>query len=170
MHWSGTPLKVKKEGDGFRITTPGRFQDIVVRKIRGAHTGRDYLAVADTSFVEIDKSKIPSQEARKLAEKEFPKLCGEYPHEEKAEWGLRFQIVADKNNPDNILLCCGEVGKELVPQSIIQVEENAILFNGHDRQPPDKIFRFVRASDTAPWRLQVLDYATKEIIEERSKS
>ena len=45
-----------------------------------------------------------------------------------------------------------------------------ISFNGHDRQPPDKIFRFVRSSETAPWRLQVTDVASPEIvIEERTK-
>jgi hypothetical protein len=71
----------------------------------------------------------------------------------------------------NILLGAREgVKGDFVPQGIVKVEPNSILFNGHDRQPPDKIFRFVRESESAPWRLQVLDYASKQFIEERQKS
>jgi len=171
IHWSGTPLEVEKREDGaFHVTTRGRFKDIAIKKITGKVSGQDYLAVGDTSFIEINTDKLPSQANIEYAQNEFSKFRGLYINKDHLEWGsLQFDIQEDKNG--NILLVAGEAGKDnLVPQSIIKVEFNAILFNGHDRQPPDKIFRFVRNSESAPWRLQVLDYASRQFIEERPKS
>lgn len=71
----------------------------------------------------------------------------------------------------NILLGARDGNKgDFAPQSIVKVDANLILFNGHDRQPPDKMFRFVRESEVAPWRLQILDYASKQFIEDRPES
>ncbi len=168
IHWSGTPLEVEKQKDGeFHITTPGRFKDIVIKKITGKVSGKDYLAVGDTSFIEIDAGNLPSQKNIEDAQKEFLKFSGTYINKAHLDWGvLEFGILEDGKG--NILLGASEVGKgDLVPQSIVKVEPNSILFNGHDRQPPDKIFRFVREAESSPWRLQVLDYASKRFIEER---
>jgi hypothetical protein len=52
---------------------------------------------------------------------------------------------------------------DFVPQSIVKAETNSILFNGHDRQPSDKIFKFIRESENEPWRLQVLDYISNNL-------
>lgn len=180
MHWSGTPLQlVKQEDDGsgerrFRITTPGRFENVEVWKVKGAHNSeQDYLAVGDTSFIKTTTDNIPSKESLAYAKKEFLKFSGDYINSKRPDWGIfRFDV---KGEGENIYLCACDVEdksqvKASTPLGIIKVEPNAISFNGHDRQPPDKIFRFVRSSETAPWRLQVTDVASPEIvIEERTK-
>lgn len=171
IHWSGTPLEVEKQADGaFRVTTPGRFKDLVIQKIKGKKSGEDYLAVGNTSFIAIKTDNLPSQKEIEKAEKEFSEFRGKYINQEHLEWGvLEFEVLKDKEG--NMLLGAREGSKgDFVPQSIIQADTNSILFNGHDRQPPDKIFRFVRDSEEAPWRLQVLDYISKKFIEERPKS
>ena len=180
MHWSGTPLQlVKQEDDGsgerrFRITTPGRFENVEVWKVKGAYNSeQDYLAVGDTSFIKTTTDNIPSEESVAYAKKEFQKFAGDYINSKRPDWGIfRFDV---KGEGENIYLCACDVEdksqvKASTPLGIIKVEPNAISFNGHDRQPPDKIFRFVRSSETAPWRLQVTDVASPEIvIEERTK-
>ncbi|MBA3721194.1 MAG: serine hydrolase [Parachlamydiaceae bacterium] len=180
MHWSGTPLQlVKQEDDGsgerrFCITTPGRFENVEVWKVKGAHNNeQEYLAVADTSFIKTTIDNIPSKESVAYAKKEFQKFAGDYINSKRPDWGvLRFDL---KGEGDKLYLCACDVEdksqvKASTPLGIIKVEPNAISFNGHDRQPPDKIFRFVRSSETAPWRLQVTDVASPEIvIEERTK-
>lgn len=171
IHWSGTPLEVEKREDGaFHVTTPGRFKDLMVKKIVGEQSGKNYLAVGDTSFIEIDSNNLPSQENIETAQREFANFRGQYINQAHLEWGvLEFEVLEDKQG--NILLGARDGSKgDFVPQSIVTFEPNSILFNGHDRQPPDKIFRFVRESEVAPWRLQVLDYASKQFIEERPKS
>lgn len=171
IHWSGTPLEVEKREDGaFHVTTPGRFKDLMVKKIVGEQSGKNYLAVGDTSFIEIDIDNLPSQENVEAAQKEFANFRGQYINQAHLEWGvLEFEVLKDKQG--NILLGARDGSKgDFVPQSVVKFETNSILFNGHDRQPPDKIFRFVRESEVAPWRLQVLDYASKQFIEERPKS
>jgi hypothetical protein len=171
IHWSGTPLEVEKQEDGaFRVTTPGRFQGLIVQKIKGKKSGEDYLAVGGTSFIAIKTDNLPSQESLEKAEKEYAQFRGKYFNHKHPEWGmLEFEVLEDKNG--NILLGAREGSKgDFVPQSIVQANTNSISFNGHDRQPPDKIFRFIRESEEAPWRLQVLDYTSKKLIEERPKS
>lgn len=180
MHWSGTPLHLIKQEDDesgkrkFSITTPGRFEGVEVWKVKGAHNkDQDYLAVGDTSFIKTTTDNIPSHEEVALAKKEFQKFAGDYINSKRPDWGIfRFDV---KGEGENIYLCAcdveerGEV-KASVPLGIVKVEPNAISFNGHDRQPPDKIFRFVRSSESAPWRLQVTDVASPEVvIEERTK-
>ncbi len=181
MHWSGTPLQLVKqessasEGRKFRITTPGRFENVEVWKVRGAHqTEQEYLAVGDTSFIKTTVDRIPSDADIAYAKKEFHNFVGDYINSKHREWGIfRFDV---KGKGDDIFLCAcaveeGSQMKASVPLGIIKVEKNAISFNGHDRQPPDKIFRFVRASESAPWRLQVTDVASPGIvIEERRAS
>lgn len=171
IHWSGTPLEVEKQDDGaFHVTTAGRFQGLVIRKIEGKASGKDYLAVGDTSFIEIEADNLPSKEDVEKAEKQFQAFRGQYSNKEHPEWGtLEFEVLNDESG--NILLGARDGSKgDFVPQSIVKADTNSILFNGHDRQPPDKMFRFVRESEVAPWRLQVLDYASKQFIEERPKS
>lgn len=170
IHWSGTPLEVEKKDGVFRVTTPGRFQGLNVQKIKGKKSGEEYLALGDTSFIAIKTDKLPSQTDIQRAEKEYSQLQGKYINHEHPEWGaLEFKV--EKNGAGNILLGAREGSKgDFVPQSIVQADTNSILFNGHDRQPPDKIFKFVRDSKDAPWRLQVLDYISKKFIEERPKS
>lgn len=170
MHWSGTPLKVKKQKDGtFCVTTPGRYEGVIVQKIQGRHSKINYLAVSDTSFVEINKNRIPSDIDIQYAQNEFENLRGVYTNHEHPEHDpLVFTI--EKNENGNMYLLAGEKDRDLVPQSIVKVEKNAISFNGHDRQPPDKIFRFVRKSEKAPWQLEVTDYISVDrIIETRDK-
>ena len=171
IHWSGTPLEVEKqEGGAFRVTTPGRFQNLVILKIKGKESGEDYLAVGDTSFIAIKTDNLPSQETIDKAEKEYAQFRGKYINEKHLEWGvLEFEVL--KDGEGNILLGARDGSKgDFVPQSIVQANTNSILFNGHDRQPPDKIFKFIRESENDPWRLQVLDYISKKFIEERPKS
>jgi hypothetical protein len=131
---------------------------------------KNYLAIGDTSFIEIAIDNLPSQESVEVAQKEFVNFRGKYINQAHLEWGvLAFEVLEDKQG--NIFLGAREGSKgDFVPQSIVKFEPNSILFNGHDRQPPDKIFRFVRESDVAPWRLQVLNYVSKKFIEERPKS
>lgn len=175
IHWSGTPLEVEKKDGAFHVTTPGRFKDLVIKKMKGEVSKKEYLAVGDTSFIEINEDSLPTQSDIERAQKEFPQFKGGYKNKKHEEWGtLEFDVLED--NQGNILLGAREVGpkdveqKNFVPQGIVEVEPNSILFNGHDRQPPDKIFKFVRESESAPWRLQVLDYASRQFIEERPKS
>lgn len=171
IHWSGTPLEVKKQENGtFRVTTPGRFQDLMIEKIKGEKSGEDYLAVGDTSFIAIKTENLPSQKDIEKAEKEYSQFRGKYINEKHLEWGvLEFEVLEDEEG--KILLGARDGSKgDFVPQSIIKVDTNSILFNGHDRQPPDKTFKFIRESEIAPWRLQVLDYISKKFIEERPKS
>ncbi|MBA3238672.1 MAG: serine hydrolase [Parachlamydiaceae bacterium] len=171
IHWSGTPLEVEKKEDGTcHVTTSGRFNGLVIQKIQGKESGEDYLAVGDTSFIAIKTDNLPSQEDIAKAESEFTKLQGTYINQKHLEWGtLEFEVSKDKDG--HILLGAKEGGKpNFVPQSIVKVETNSILFNGHDRQPPDKIFKFIRDSVNTVWRLQVLDYISKKFIEERPKS
>ena len=170
IHWSGAPLEVEKQDEvNFRITTPGRFKDINVRIVKGDSTKDNYLAIGFDAFYEIKKDEIdrvlPSDRDIIDAQNEFKNMAGVYYSEEGEHDALIFKI--EKDNKGGILLCAGEKGRDLIPQSIIKVEKNAISFNGHDRQPPDKIFHFVRDVEGGPWRLQVLDYASKKFIEER---
>lgn len=173
IHWSGAPLEVEKQDEvNFRITTPGRFKDINVRIVKGDHTKNNYLAIGFDAFYEINKDEIdqvlPSDNDIIHAQDEFKNMEGIYYSEAGEHDALIFKI--EKDNKGGILLCAGEKGRDLIPQSIIKVEKNAISFNGHDRQPPDKIFHFVRDAEDKQWRLQVLDYASKKFIEERPKS
>lgn len=170
IHWSGTPLEVEKKDGAFVVTTPGRFQGLMMQKIKGKKSGEDYLALGATSFIAIKTDHLPSQKDIEKAEKEYSQFEGGYINKEHLEWGkLEFKVLEDGKG--NILLGAREDGKgDFVPQSIVQADTNSILFNGHDRQPPDKIFRFVRESEKEPWRLQVLDYISKKFIEERPKS
>lgn len=171
VHWSGTPLEVEKRVDGaFYVTTPGRFKDLTLKIIIGEVSGKNYLAVGDTSFIEIGVDKLPSPESIEAAQKEFANFRGKYINQAHPEWGvLEFDILEDKQG--TILLGAREGNKgDFVPQSVVKFEAHSILFNGHDRQPPDKIFRFIRESEAASWKLQVLDYASKRFIEERAKS
>ncbi|MFV0340648.1 MAG: serine hydrolase [Parachlamydiaceae bacterium] len=178
MHWSGAPLEVERREDGiFHVTTPGRFKDVMVKKISGEISKTNYLAVGDTAFTEIGKDALPAPEAIERAEKEFVRFKGRYINHEHPEWGvLQFDVLQDKEGKPLLGARDGDKG-DFIPQSIIKVETHSILFNGHDRQPPDKVFRFVRNNENAPWRLQVLDFAsreaqivTKKWIEERPKS
>lgn len=174
IHWSGTPLEVEKQADGsFRVITAGRFKDVEIRKFT-AKSGKEYLSLSGTSFVEVPKN-LPSEADKKHAESEYTNFSGTYVNKERPDWGvLEFRVFDDGKG--NRVLAAGEGGKpdsEFVPQGIVKVEANSIMFNGHDRQPPDKIFRFVRESEHAPWRLQVLDYVSKTTrppIEERPKT
>ncbi len=180
IHWSGTPLEVEKQKDGtFHVITPGRFQDLVFKKISGKEkeSGKDYLAFGDTSFIEINAEYLPSQEKIDEAQKLFSEFSGKYINPKRLDWGVfEFEVLKDRKG--NTLLGARDGSKgDFVPLSTIKVEPHSILFNGHDRQPPDKVFRFVRESENAPWRLQVLDYASRESailhntpIEERLKS
>lgn len=115
---------------------------------------------------------MPSDEDIKYAQNEFKNFEGVYTnYKERQHASLEFTIK--KNESGGLYLCAHEIleiPRELVPQSIVKVEKNAISFNGHDRQPPDKIFRFVRDTEGKPWRLQVTDYiSVNVIIEERNK-
>lgn len=171
IHWSGAPLEVVKQENGtLKVTTPGRFKDLVIERLQGKVSGKDYLAVGDTAFIEIDVDSLPSPKSIENAQMEFEKIRGTYKNAKYPEYGIyQFDILKDQNG--NIVLGACEVGQsKLVPQSIIKAGPTSILFNGHDRNPPDKIFRFVRDSEDDPWRLQVLDYASRLIIEERPKS
>jgi CubicO group peptidase (beta-lactamase class C family) len=173
IHWSGAPLEVKKLDEvNFCITTPGRFKDINVRIVKGDYTKNNYLAIGFDAFYEIKKDEIdlvlPSNSDIIHAQDEFKNMEGVYYSGEGEHDALIFKI--ERDDKDGILLCAGEKGRKLIPQSIIKVEKNAISFNGHDRQPPDKIFHFVRDGEDKPWRLQVLDYASKKFIEERPKA
>jgi hypothetical protein len=175
MHWSGTPFHVSKREDGkFRITTPGRFENVEIWKVKGKYTEQDYLAVADTSFIKTSVFHIPSQDQVTIAQREFSHFSGDYINPKHPEWGIfRFKVLGEGKN---VLLGACEVQKEsqvkdFVPLGIIKVEPNAISFNGHDRQPPDKIFRFVRKSEADLWHLQVTDVSSPElVIDERMKN
>lgn len=171
IHWSGTPLELEKQKDGsFQILTPGRFEGLPIRKIKGEASGENYLILGDTSFKEIDASLLPSQKDIADVEKEFINFRGQYMNDVHPEWGVfEFEIIDDKKG--NILLGAREGEKwDFAPQSIVKVEPNSILFNGHDRQPPDKMFRFTRDKANDPWHLEVLDYASQQFIEKRFKS
>ncbi len=180
MHWSGTPLQLVKQDNfasqerRFRIITPGRFENVEVRKVKGAHhQEQEYLAVGDTSFIKTSIQNIPSEVDIATAKKELIKLAGDYINPKRPDWGVfRFEV---KGESDDLFLCACDLEdrsqvKSSVPLGIIKVEKNAISFNGHDRQPPDKIFRFVRKSEHSPWFLQVTDVASPEgVIEERPR-
>lgn len=171
IHWSGTPLEVEKQKDGsFQILTPGRFEGLKIRKIKGEASSENYLVLGDTSFKEIDARLLPAQKDIAKAEKEFVHFRGHYFNDEYPEYGvLEFDILDDKKG--NILLGARESAEmDFAPQSIVKVEPNSILFNGHDRQPPDKMFRFTRETANDPWHLEVLDYASQQFIEKRFKS
>jgi len=176
MHWSGTPFQVQKQENGrFRITTPGRFENVEVWKVRGTHTGQDYLAIGDTSFIRASLDMIPRPDQVAFAKAQFPQLEGDYLNPLRPDWGVfRFKIIGEGEN--SLLSACWVADKSeekaMVPLGIIKVEreKNQISFNGHDRQPPDKIFRFVRASESDPWHLQITDVSSPEMfIEERQQ-
>jgi hypothetical protein len=177
MHWSGTPLNVRKKENGkFAITTPGRFEGVEVWKLKGAHTGKDFLAIGDTSFAKTTLDRIPDIEQVSFAKSQFKQFAGDYINPDEPKWGIfNFEI---KGEGDDAMLCAcwapdtSKVKDTVtVPLGIVKVEDNAISFNGHDRQPPDKIFRFVRDAEKGPWRLQVTDVASPGmVIETRYKS
>lgn len=50
----------------------------MIKKIVGEQSGKHYLAVGDTSFIEIDIDNLPSQESVETAQKEFTNFRGQY--------------------------------------------------------------------------------------------
>ena len=175
MHWSGTPFHVEKiENDRFRITTPGRYQNIEVQKVKGAHTQSEYLLIGDTSFTKTNVTEIPTDDQIKSVQALLPDLVGDYINPKRPEWGIiRLEYIEGNDGtrlPTARWLDAKNdfIGKKLVPLGTIKVTENSISFNGHDRDdaPPDKIYRFKRNLQDGKWQLEVTDCASSELIYE----
>lgn len=112
VHWSGLALEVERQkDDSFRVTTPGRFHGITIRKMAGAISRRDYLAIGDTSFVESN-ARLPSQREIEYAQKEFESFCGSYSNKDHRALSALSQMPSHSTDmtasrPTKYFVLCG---------------------------------------------------------------